>query len=200
MSTESFKQDSLGWRIELLKQRFREWIEFKFSQVDGDNWDFSWLRSPLLWQITRVLLWSIIAILLVWIVWQLWLWLRPYFRRWRRQKNIPVESRPVPIPQLSVTEWIGRSQEYAQQRDYRQAIFCLYQGMLQILNDRGILTNLSSRTDGEYKRSLQQLQLSSFAAYELLLSIHQRLCFSNAEASQLMFEQCQEAYQEIARK
>jgi hypothetical protein len=69
--------------------------------------------------------------------------------------------------------------------------------MLQILNDRGTLVNISSRTDGEYKQSLQQLQLSSFAAYELLLSIHQRLCFSSVEVSQSMFEQCQEAYQEI---
>ena len=197
MSSGSFKQDSLGWRIELLRQRIGEWIEFKTSQIDGDGWNFSWLRSPLLWQIVRFLLWSLIAILSVWIAWQLWLLLRPYVRKWRRKQNLPTGSPPIVEPQLSTAEWIEKSQDYAKQRDFRQAIFCLYRGMLQKLSDRGIIPELLSRTDGEYQKSLQNLELSSFPACELLLSIHQRLCFSSIEASQSMFEECWQAYQEI---
>ena len=48
MSTESFKQDSLGWRIDLLKQRVGEWIEFKTSQLDGNGLDFSFFAIAII--------------------------------------------------------------------------------------------------------------------------------------------------------
>ena len=69
--------------------------------------------------------------------------------------------------------------------------------MLQLLDERDILPNQLSLTDEEYRRSLAQIQVSPFPAYKLLLSIHQRLCFSRAEANQALFEECQQAYQQI---
>lgn len=202
MSAGSFKQDGLGWRIDLFTRRVGEWIELKTSQIDidinADSWDFGWLKSELLWQIIKFFLWSIIAILLVWITWQLWLLLRPYWKRWQK----PKESRHFKdyspkTPQLSVANWLERSQTARIEGNYRQAIFCLYQAMLQLLDDRGVIPAQLSRTDQEYRRSLVKMQVSPTQPYELLLSIHQRLCFSRAQADQSLFEECQQAYKQI---
>ena len=197
MSAGSFKQDSLRWRIDLFGQKIDEWLEFKTSELERDFPDFSWLKSELLWQVIKVLLWSIIAVLLVWLTWQLWLFIRPYLKRWQRRDRNLSPNFTIPTPQSSAADWVARSQEARQQGDYRQGIFCLYQGMLQLLDERGIVSQQGSRTDVEYQRSLEQLQLSQPQSYELLLSIHQRLCFSSAEASPALFEQCQQAYRQI---
>lgn len=198
MSAGSFKQDGLGWRINLIKQRFSEWIEYQVAQLDADSWDWGALKSDLLWQVIRFCLWSIIAVLLVWIIWQLWLLLRPYWKRWQRKSDRhTLYKPPIKTPQLSATDWVERSQSARIERDYRIAIFCLYQAMLQLLDDRGIIPTQLSLTDQEYRRSLSRIQVSPFPPYELLLSIHQRLCFSKAEANQTLFEECQQAYQQI---
>jgi hypothetical protein len=67
--------------------------------------------------------------------------------------------------------------------------------MLQRLNDSGLAPHHSSRTDGEYLQLVQQL--SQPQPYQTLIMTHQRLCFSNAEVSSAVFEQCQQAYREI---
>lgn len=198
MSAGSFKEDSLGWRIELIKQRVGEWIEFNITRLDSDrDWDWD-LELNWLWQIVKFCLWSIIAVLLVWIVWQLWLLLRPYWKRWSRrgdrQNNY---STPVNLPRLSAANWVERGQAARIDGDYGQAIFCLYQAMLSLLDERNIIPTQLSFTDEEYRRSLLEMQVSSFQSYELLLSIHQRLCFGMAEADRSLFEECQQAYQKI---
>ena len=193
MSVESFRQDGLGWRINLIKQRFGEWLEYKLSRLDVDGVDFgSW------WQVIKFCLWSLIAILLVWITWQLWLLLRPYWKRWQRPSDRNSTHTPQPQTiQLSAADWTCRSQSARIEGNYRQAIFCLYQAMLQLLDERRIVPAKKSWTDREYRRSLTEIQISPLQPYELLLSIHQRLCFSNAEATQSMFEECRQAYQQI---
>ena len=196
MSAGSFKQDSLGWRINLIKQRCGEWIEYQLSQLN-------FAREPgvdvggleLLWQVIKFCLWSIIAVLLVWMTWQLWLLLRPYWRRWQRENRDTVVP-SSPTLNLSATDWVERSQSARIEGNYRQAIFCLYQAMLKLLDERGIISFEPSLTDEEYRRSLFKTQISS-SPYELLLSIHQRLCFSNAKADRALFEQCQQAYKQI---
>ncbi len=213
MSAGSFKQDGLNWRFNLIRQRFGEWMEYQTSQLRPD-WDFKSFQSTLLWQIIKFCLWSIIAILLVWMTWQLWLLLRLYWKRWQR----PSDRYPVIIPtntiQLSAADWVERSQSARIDGNYRQAIFCLYQAMLERLDERGIVPTQLSLTDEEYRRSLLdtvahggnpqdrtvsllKIPVSSLNSYELLLSIHQRLCFSQAEADRALFEECQQAYQQI---
>ena len=195
MSAGSFKQDSLGWRIDLFKQKCGEWIEYQLSRLDFDrqpNSDIGGLE--LLWQVIKFCLWSIIAILLVWITWQLWLFLRPYWRRWQREERYIVSPSPTP---MSATDWVERSQSARVDGNYRQAIFYLYQAMLRLLDERGIVSFEPSLTDEEYRRSLLRNQISS-SDYELLFSVHQRLCFSNAKADRALFEQCQQAYKQIA--
>ena len=194
MSAGSFKQDGLGWRINLIKQRFSEWIEYQTSQLDTD-WDFG---SSLLWQIIKFCLWSIIAILLVCMTWQLWLLLRPYWKRWQRASDrYSTFTPPSPTMQLSAADWVARSRSARVEGNYRQAIFCLYQAMLKLLDERRIIPTQLSLTDEEYRRSLSEISISPLTPYEKLLSIHQRLCFSRAEADQALFEECQQAYQQI---
>ncbi|MEN9565313.1 MAG: hypothetical protein RLZZ69_509, partial [Cyanobacteriota bacterium] len=106
MSAGSFKQDGLNWRINLIKQRFGEWMEYQTSQLNPD-WDLAAFQSTLLWQIIKFCLWLIIAILLVWMTWQLWLLLRPYWKRWQRssdrQTNVTSFAQTT---QLSAADWV----------------------------------------------------------------------------------------------
>lgn len=197
MLVGAFRQDGLGWRIDLLRQKTGEYIEFKLSQLELDMPGLPFLKSKLFWQIIKFFLWSIIAILLVWLSWQGWLLLRAHLRKWQKQKRLVEPTIITSTSKLSIAEWVARAQEYSQQGDYRQGIFCLYQAMLHLLHDRAIINQQFSRTDREYQRSLQNLQLAQLQPYELLLSIHQRLCFSSAEASQSLFEQCLQAYRKI---
>lgn len=202
----TFKQNSLSWKIELLRQRLGEWWELliiklsknlpEFSDRDWKNLDQEWLK-----QLIKLVLWSIIAIVLVWLTWQLWLWLRPYFLKWQRsRKQLSNLDYPKNRPTLSTNQWVTQSLEYQKQRDYRQAIFCLYQAMIQQLSDRQIINNSPSRTDGEYLNSINQLNLNQFNAYELLLSTHERLCFSSQAASQSLWNECHKAFQSLTQQ
>ena len=196
MSAGSFKQDSLGWRINLVRQRFSEWSEYRLSQLNPD-WNLDSPLFKLLWRIVKICLWAIIAVSIVWLVWQAWLLLRPYWRGWRRKSvGSPIDPPPT-TPSLSAADWVERSQTARIEADYRQAIFCLYQAMLKLLEERGIMPVQPSFTDEEYRRSLLQRPIFPPQPYETLLSIHQRLCFSQAQADRALFERCQQAYQQI---
>ena len=197
MSDQIFKQNSLGWRSHLLEQRIQEWWEFQSSRL-ADNTpdvpildlDAEWLRL-----FVKILLWSITAAILVWLTWQLWLLFRPYVRTWQKQQQQSRQlSNQQTVIELSINEWLERSQDFQKQRDYRQAIFCLYQAMLQQLSDRGIIPNLSSRTDREYLKLIQQSQISPAQSYQLLLNTHEQLCFTDQDADESLWQQCQQAF------
>lgn len=201
----TFKQTSLAWQIELLQQRIGEWWELliiklsrnlpKSSAQEWENLDREWLKV-----LVKLMFWSIIAVILVWLTWQLWLWLRPYFLRWQRsRKQLSNLDYPKTESTLSTNQWITKSLEYQKQRDYRQAIFCLYQGMIQQLSDRQIISNSLSRTDREYLTSLNQLNLNQLNAYKLLLNTHEKLCFSSQAASKNLWDECQRAFQSLAQ-
>ncbi len=198
MSDTIFKQNSLGWRSHLLQQRIQEWWELQSSRLADNTRDVPILDLDAEWirLLVKFLLWSITAAILVWLTWQLWLLLRPYVRTWQKQQQqFRQLSEQQTVRELSINEWLERSHNFQKQRDYRQAIFCLYQGMLQQLNDRAIIPNLSSRTDGEYLKLIQQSQISPFPSYQLLLNTHEKLCFSNQHADESLWQQCQQAFQ-----
>ena len=202
MSAGSFKQDGIGWRIGLLQRKVSEWIEYQTSQVeiDSPDWNLENIPWKLLWLAIKFLLWGIVTLLAVWILWQSWLFIRIYWKRWQRKSDRSWQPVPELIPEFSSHDWLDKSQAARINANYRQAIFCLYQAMLQLLDERKIVPAQLSRTDGEYGRSLHQTATNVLPAYELLLSIHQRLCFSRAEASHSLYEQCQQAYQQIANQ
>lgn len=200
MSAGAFKQDGWGWRINLIRQRIGEWSEYQLSQLDTD-WDLEFIPFKLLWRIIEFFLWSIIALILVWMLWQGWLLLRPYWRRWQRSTpNFAPVVTPINTPLLSAADWFERSQTARVEADYRRGIFCLYQAMLSLLNEREIILTQLSYTDEEYRRSLLEKQISFLQSYELLLSSHQRLCFGRVEADRSLFERCQQAFNQIQRQ
>ena len=199
MPTDSFEKNSLGWQLGQLQQRFGEWWELQTSQFSPNRPEASvpsWLTSPILWLIAKAAFWLVLALLLSWAALQIVRLLNPYFYSLRNQLSQPDDkARETLVSELSVAEWLERSQKFQQQGNYREACICLYKAMLQRLNDAGIAPHQSSRTDGEYLQLIQQLPQPQ--PYQTLLMTHQQLCFSNAEASPSVFEQCQQAYREI---
>ncbi len=195
MPTGSFEKNSLGWQLRQLQQRVGEWWELqtdKFKDSIPDVSVPSWLDSPLL----GIIFGGLLVLLLLWVAWQILRLLRPYFYSFRSQLSQPVDrTAQTQVAELSVAGWWLRSQKFQQQGNYRQACLCLYRAMLQQLNDSGIAPHQSSRTDGEYLQLIQQL--SQPQPYQNLLVIHQQLCFGNAEASPLLFDECQQAYRQI---
>lgn len=204
MSTVSFQENSPGWQFELGKQQLQEWWELKISEIEIEPPDLSIFDSPLIRLGIKFILWSLITIILVWLTWQLWLILRPVINNWRRQQQQFKRSQigfPNQIQaQLSPQEWLTKARQNYQEQNYRQGIFCLYQGILQYLSDREIINTLSSRTDGEYLKLIQQLNLKQFLSYQLLFSTHEKLCFSDLFPSATLFDQCEHAYQVITNK
>jgi len=200
----TYQQNSFSWRIELLKQRLGEWWELLIIKLeknlpDSPKWDWNKLDQEWLKQLIKLMFWSIVAALAIWLTWQLWLWLRPHYLRWlRSRQQLSNLDYPKTRPTLSTNQWVIKSSEYQKQRDYRQAIFCLYQAMIQQLSDRQIITDSPSRTDGEYLSSINQLNLNQINAYKLLLSTHEKLCFTRQVASKNLWDKCQQAFQSLA--
>ncbi len=207
MSVVSFKENSPGWQVELGKQKFQEWWEFNLSKLENNTREISWFDSPLIQLVIKIILWSLIAGILVWLTWQIWLLFRPMIKNWRKQRQQYERSllENQVATQLSPQEWLDRAQQYYQQQNYRQGILCLYQGILQYLSTReednrelgGII---SSRTDREYLKLIQQLNLQQLLSYKLLFLTHEQLCFSNLFPSASLFEECQAAYYKITHK
>ena len=199
MSKDSFEKDNLGWQLSQLRQQIGEWWELQTSRFSPDVPNASlpsWWNSPILQAIAKAAIWAIAIFLVIWAGWQLWRWLQPYIYSFTQQLNQP--SKPASktsVPELSVDTWLQRSQKFQQQGNYREACQCLYMAMLQHLNDKGIALHEPTRTDGEYLKLVRHLPKPK--PYQTLLATHQRLCFSQTEASSSLFEQCQQAYQQI---
>lgn len=199
MPTGSFEKNSFGWQLGQLQQRVGEWCELQTSRFSPNLPQVSlpsWLDSPIVGMILKVVFWLLWALLLSWTALQIMRLLSPYFYSLRNQLSQPANSKTkTPNSELSVAGWLERKQKFQQQGNYREACLCLYKAMLLRLHDTGIAKAQPSRTDGEYLQLIKQLPQPQ--PYQTLLMTHQQLCFSNAEASLLVFEQCQQAYREI---
>jgi hypothetical protein len=196
MLTGSFEKNGVGWQLGQLRQRVGEWFELKTSKTFSNASMPSWLDSPIIGAIAKVIFWVIVGLLIAWAVWQLWQVLSPYFYSLSKQLSQPGDkATKAQESDLSVARWLQRSQKFQKQGNYSQACLCLYMAMLQRLNDTGIAPHQPSRTDGEYLQLVQQLPQPT--PYQTLLMTHQELCFSKTEASRSVFDQCQQAYREI---
>lgn len=198
MSENSFEKDSLGWQFQKLQQKFGEWWEVQTSQTTAKLPEVdlpSWFDNPMILMIAKGMAWLLFAFLLSWAVIQIIRLLNPYIYSLRNQINLTTENREKSKLELSVTAWLNKSQKFQKIGDYREACRCLYMAMLQGLNDRGIIPDRPSRTDGEYLELIQQL--SRPLPYQKLFITHQQLLFSNLEVSAALFAECEEAYQQI---
>jgi hypothetical protein len=198
MSTGSFEKTNFGWQLGQRLQQMGEWLELQTSRFQPKlpNTSFpSWLSSPTLWTIVNIIFWIVLALLLSWTALQLIRRFSPYFYSLTNQLKNSIGEAKISDQELSITKWLEQSQKLQRQGNYREACLCLYKAMLQRLNDSEVAPHQLSRTDGEYLQLVEQLPQPQ--PYQTLLMTHQELCFSNTEASSSMFEQCQQAYQEI---
>lgn len=198
----SYEKDNLSWQFQQFQQKLGEWWEMQISRFTPDipntpdfSW-LSWLNSPIIGTIAKGIFWLILAFLLSWTVLQLWQRAEIYMSFLKNQKSqLADRMTKASVTELSAAAWRAQSQKLQQEGNYRDACLCLYMAMLQQLHDRGIVPHQPSRTDGEYWQLVKELPHP--IPYQILLMTHQQLCFSNSEASSLLFEQCQEAYGEI---
>ena len=199
MPTDSFEKNNLGWQLSQLQQRIGEWWELQTSRFAPNVPNLSlpsWWDSPILQKLVKTAFWVILGLLFIWVSWQMWRRFHPYiYSLTNSLSQIAENGSKAPTQDLSAVTWLQRSQKFQRQGNYREACRCLYMAMLQRLNDSGIAPHHSSRTDGEYLQLVQQLPQSQ--PYRTLIMTHQRLCFSNAEVSSAVFEQCEQAYREI---
>ena len=200
MAASSFEKTNIGWQIKQLQQLSREWIELQLNKLDPDlpNWSWpNWFYWPVLARLGEAVFWLAIAVLVSWLGWQAWRIFRPYIYsaivRYRLGQSAATTAEPT---ESSVEVWLERARQQERQGNYAEACRCLYQGMLQQLNDRGIALHQASRTDGEYRQLLSGLQLGE-VGYQTLLAVHEELCFGNAAISAATFDRVRQAYQNL---
>jgi len=198
MTTQNFEKTNVIWEFQQQRQRFNEWLELIFAnnqtQFPKINWNPFFL--DLLWLIVRGTFWLIIGLLLIWLGWQIWQNWKKYYDSSLNLENV-IQSKTTDVNKLKATAWLERSRKFYRQGNYQEAVRCLYMAMIQKLNDRGIILDETSRTDGEYRQLIQNLP--NREAYQILLNTHEQLCFANTPISLEIFERCQQAYQEIEK-
>jgi hypothetical protein len=201
MPTSSFEKTNLGWQLQQLQRRVGEWWELQTIQL-GDRlpdipW-LSWLNSSVVWTIAQVIFWVLLGLLIIWLALTIIRFLEPCLTTFKPDISRALNNQKNSgFKQLTVNAWLERSQQFKQEKNYREACFCLYQAMLQQLSDRTVIANELSRTDGEYLKLTNYLPQSNY--YRTIFLIHQQLCFKEIEANLETFQQCQQAYQKIAQ-
>ncbi len=201
MVTGSFEKTSWSWQLSQFQQQVGEWVELQFSRFESALPEWSWPgwlnNTPWIVELLKVLVWLVLGLFLIWLGWQLWRQLEPYWYSFlSKARNSPGYKATTLVSELTAQEWLQRSQACLRQGNYRSACQCLYLAMLQRLNDTGIAPHQPSRTDREYLQLVQQLPQSQ--SYQTLITIHEQLCFGNAEILAETFDQCQQAYREIS--
>jgi Domain of unknown function (DUF4129) len=188
-----------NWQISQFSQRIGEWLEYQMSkwQLPLPKWSspqwsqISWLKTLL-----EVLLWLLVGLFAFWMARELWRQFSPYWYSWLAKTGNTTEVQKN--TELSATHLWERSQDFYRQNNYAEACRYLYLAMLQRLHDQQIVPHKSSRTDGEYLQ-LVQLESKLSQPYETLITTHEQLCFGDKSISQINYEQCQQAYQEISQ-
>lgn len=196
----SFEKTSLGWRMQQFQQQVSEWVELQLSRlnINVPEWsppDWS-INAPWLWELLKIAVWLLLGLLLTWLGWQLWRQFSPalysLISKAGNSSGYKVTTRDN---ELTVQEWLQRSQAHFRQGSYREACRCLYLATIQRLNDTGIAPHQPSRTDGEYRQLVEPLP--QFQSYQTLIATHEQLCFGNAEILPEDYDQCRQAYREI---
>ncbi|NEQ27614.1 MAG: DUF4129 domain-containing protein [Microcoleus sp. SIO2G3] len=190
MATEAFQNNSFNWQLQQLGQRVSEWIELRLANTQLPNPNLQ--VSP---DLIVTLCWAILAAIALWLIWQLFRLLSPYF--WQ---NVAAQGRSLQrstAKQRSAADWLRQAQQQQQQGNYREACRSLYLAMLMRLDETKQVPIAASRTDGEYLQCVRQLPRPQ--PYQLLIQMHEQVCFGNGTITIENFNACQQAYQQIDR-
>ncbi|AFY72800.1 hypothetical protein Syn7502_00652 [Synechococcus sp. PCC 7502] len=200
MASKDFETSSLGWQVQQLQQRVQEWIEFNLAialkkAVDIGIGFPDWLYDVLVW-----VAWIILSLAVAWLGLILFRLIRNYWLTSSHQilNWGMVNPQPQIIPIYSVDQWLKQARKYQLEGNYAEACRALYMGMLQLLSDRQIIPQQYSLTDGEYRNLVANLASSDH--YQVLLSTHEQLCFSDRPISSEVFNHCQSAYERISQQ
>lgn len=202
MTTNSFEKNNWDWQFSLLQQQVGEWLEEKVSGFNSDlpEWTVGDSIAPWLGKLLNLLFWLVLVLFLVWVAWRLWQKYSPDLSSMLAGVLASRGSQAkITETELPAGVWVGRSQEFYRQANYREACRCLYFAMLQYLHSQAILPDKSSRTDGEYLQLLR-MSVTPMQPYETLMTTHEQICFGNIDISQENYQQCQQAYQEIVQQ
>ncbi len=189
MASGTYAKNSLGWQLQQLSQQAAEWIERLLSNSTGNLPS----EPPLPEWLIQTLFWLLLLGTIAWIGWQLYRLALPYLNADRRPR-LPGPVAPV--------DWLKQAQTAHSQADYRLACRALYLAALQRLNERGLIPQALSRTDGEYLTLLHQLNLplADQQPYQLLIRTHERLAFDQVPASADLYDRCWQAYRQLEGK
>jgi hypothetical protein len=186
-----FEKTNLFWQWQQFRQQVGEWLEalLRDLNVPTDT------PLPNLEQWWNFLFWGLVMLLALLIGWWLYRWASlSGFPRWRSTAT-PRPTQPKLAPFKTAQDWLKTALAYQNRSNYREACRALYLAMLQRLDERKLISQRLSRTDGEYEQLVRDLPTSQ--ACHTLIAIHERLCFSDSEISALDFRTCHQAYQDL---
>ncbi len=189
MSPVGFQKTSLSWQMRHYWRQVSEWLEALLASSDTPTVDWQPNLSPT-W--LQILLLTLLGLCL-------WLGLRTLLPRVVRMvqyyRSRLQSSQTLPSPSVTAATWLKQAQAYQQRGNYREACRSVYLAMLQRLDETQRVPQSPSRTDGEYRTIVTRFQQPT--PYITLLTIHERLCFSNATISNEEFQTCRQAYREL---
>jgi hypothetical protein len=197
MSIDTFDKNSLGWQLAQWQQQLQEWWEGQtlsfLPQIYLPDSNILYL-----WELTKFVFLLFLIALIVWGSWQFWQRFSPLFYRLTQKRRIfPLKS-DFSLRKTSVKmDWLTRSRQFQSKGNYKEACLCCYFAVLQALDEKDIILEDPSRTDGEYLILLEKSTPSR--PYQFLLKVHEELSFGNREASASLVTECQKAYQEITQ-
>ncbi|MBD2390663.1 DUF4129 domain-containing protein [Aphanizomenon flos-aquae NRERC-008] len=201
MSTDAFEKTNWVWEFSLFQQKVGEWVEYQFSQFQTilPELPSEWSISPWVGKLLEILFWSGLGSFLLWIGWRLWQEFNPYIYAWLNTiSNYSSSRKNVDSREISIALLLKQSQEFNRQDNYTEACRCIYLAMLQQLHEQAIALEKPSRTNGEYLHLLKS-SVTLIQPYQILITTHEKLCFSNYKILAENYQQCWQAYQQIQR-
>lgn len=186
----SVQTNSIDWQLQLFSRRVGEWIELHLpsspNQPNSPSFPAWWLQAAF---------WTIVTLAILWLGYVVYSLARPYFDPNHPHRAKRIE--PNQQKERTIAALIRDAQEFQRQGNYREACRSLYFAMLQRLHEAKIIPSQRSRTDREYAQLVQHLPQSE--AYRILLEMHERLQFGQADVSIEQFDRVQQAYSTIER-
>jgi hypothetical protein len=187
LASGTYAKNSLGWQVQQISQQVGEWIERLLSNSAGNLPS----ETPLPAWLLQTLFWLLVLGSLTWMGWQIYRFAGSYLNLERPSRLATLTTAPV--------DWLKQAQTARSQGDYQLACRALYLAALQRLNERGLIPQALSRTDGEYLALLHQLNLplADQQPYQLLIGTHERLAFDRFVASADLYDRCWQAYRQL---